>query len=189
MTEAAKKPAKKAPKKTIDDSTVRVEKDHAVAFHYKLCEVNKEGEKGPWLEQSRGDQPLWYLHGHANVISGLENAMTGKQVGDKIAITLPPEQAYGERQSNSLQRVPIKHLHLTSAQKKLASGMVVGVQTSQGVISALVVKAGRFNVDIDTNHPFAGRTLHYEVEIVEVRPATAEEIAHRHVHAPGMHHH
>lgn len=197
MSDAESKPVKKPAKKTIEKpakssvetAAMTIADDCAVAFHYKLAEVNKQGETGPWLESSSADQPLWYLHGHANVISGLEEAMTGKKVGDKIAITLSPEQAYGERKSNSFQRVPIKHLRLTSAQKKLAPGMVVGVQTSQGVASALVVKAGRFNVDIDTNHPFAGRTLHYEVEIVNVRAASTEEIEHRHVHAPGGHHH
>lgn len=163
--------------------------DCAVAFHYKLCEVNKEGEKGPWLEQSSEERPLWYLHGYSNVIPGLEVALSGKSVGDKISITLPPEQAYGERRSNSFQRVPIKHLHVRPGQKKLVAGTVVGVQTDRGVVSALIVKAGRFTVDIDMNHPFAGRTLHYEVEIVAVRAASAEEIAHRHVHGPGAHQH
>ena len=189
MSDAESKPAKKSVKKPAESATMSVADDCAVAFHYKLAEVNKAGEVGPWLESSSAEQPLWYLHGHGNVISGLEAAMAGKTVGDKISITLAPEHAYGERQSNSFQRVPIKHLRLTSAQKKLAPGMVVGVQTNQGVISALIVKAGRFNVDIDTNHPFAGRTLHYEVEIVGVRAANAEEIEHRHVHAPGAHHH
>ena len=189
QSKPAKKPVKKPAKVPAKEEAMIVADDCAVAFHYKLAEVNKEGEVGPWLEQSSSEQPLWYLHGHANVISGLETAMEGKKVGDKIAITLAPEQAYGERQSNSFQRVPIKHLHLTSGQKKLSPGMVVGVQTKRGVVSALIVKAGRFNVDIDTNHPFAGRTLHYEVEIVEVRAANAEELEHRHVHAPGGHHH
>lgn len=184
----AKSPAAKSAKKPKETAEMTVTDDLAVAFHYKLAEVSK-GEVGPWLERSEQGQPLWYLHGHANVITGLEEAMTGKKVGDKIAITLTPDQAYGERKSNSFQRVPIKHLRLTSAQKKLGPGMVVGVQTSKGVASALIVKAGRFNVDIDTNHPFAGRTLHYEVEIVELRAASAEEIEHRHVHAPGGHHH
>lgn len=189
MSDAESKPAKKPAKKPAETTTMTVAEDCAVAFHYKLAEVNEENEIGPWLERSSNDQPLWYLHGHGNVISGLEAALAGKKVGDKIAITLTPDQAYGERQSNSIQRVPIKHLRLTSVQKKLIPGMVVGVQTSQGVISALIVKAGRFNVDIDTNHPLAGRTLHYEVEVVEVRAASEEEIEHRHVHAPGGHHH
>lgn len=189
MSDAENRPAKKPAKKIAEAATMVIADDCAVAFHYKLAEVNKEGEIGSWLERSSVGQPLWYLHGHANVVPGLEAAMVGKKAGDKIAITIAPDQAYGERQSNSLQRVPIKHLRLTSEQKKLAPGMVVGVQTNQGVVNALIVKAGRFNVDIDTNHPFAGRTLHYEVEIVQVRAANAQEIEHRHVHAPGAHHH
>lgn len=185
MSEVAKKAVKGAKSMKV----MLIADDCAVAFHYKLCEVIKDGTHGPWLEQSTGDRPLWYLHGHKNVIPGLETALTGKQVGDEIEITLAPEQAYGQRQSNSFQRVPIKHLHLSAEQKQLKPGMVVGVQTNQGVRTALIVKAGRFNVDLDTNHPFAGRTLHYQVAIVEVRKAEAEELAHRHVHAPGAHQH
>lgn len=171
------------------DGNIIIADDRVVAFHYRLCEITKDNVKTDWLEQSIGREPLLYLHGHANVISGLEEAMTGKQVGDKISITLNPEQAYGPRRPNSIQRVPIKHLHLQPGQKKLSPGMIVAVQTEQGPRNALIVKAGRFNVDIDTNHPFAGRTLHYEIEIIDVRAATDEEIEHRHVHGAGGHHH
>ncbi|MGB4246545.1 MAG: peptidylprolyl isomerase [Pseudohongiellaceae bacterium] len=162
--------------------------DCVVAFHYRMCEM-KNGEKSGWIEESTGREPLLYLHGHANVISGLEAAMTGKKAGDKISITLEPEQAYGPRRSNSFQRVPIKHLHLKPGQKQVQVGEIVAIQTSQGIRNALVVKAGRFNVDVDTNHPYAGRTLHYEIEVASVRAASAEEVAHRHVHGPGGHHH
>lgn len=162
--------------------------DCVVAFHYRLCEI-KGGEKSEWIEQSFGREPLLYLHGHANVISGLEAAMTGRKPGDRISITLAPEEAYGPRRPNSVQRVPIKHLHLKPGTKQIHVGEIVAIQTSQGVRNALVVKAGRFNVDVDTNHPFAGRTLHYEIEIVSVRAASAEEVAHRHVHGVGGHHH
>lgn len=180
---------KKSTQADASSESMSIADDCAVAFHYKLCEVTQDGEHGPWLEQSAGGRPLWYLHGHANVIPGLESALSGKRVGDKIDITLPPEQAYGERKLNSFHRVPIKHLRLSSAQKKIEPGMVVGVQTNQGVRTALVIKAGRYNVDLDSNHPFAGRTLHYQVEVVAVRAAAAEEIAHHHVHGPGGHQH
>ncbi|MDP1932249.1 MAG: peptidylprolyl isomerase [Gammaproteobacteria bacterium] len=162
--------------------------DCVVAFHYRLCAIT-DGEKSDWIEQSFGREPLLYLHGHANVISGLEAAMTGKKPGDKISITLEPHEAYGPRHPNSVQRVPIKHLHLKPGQKQVHIGEIVAIQTSRGVRNGLVVKAGRFNVDVDTNHPYAGRTLHYEVEVVGLRPASAEEVAHRHVHGPGGHHH
>ena len=171
----------------VDSDAMIIANDCVVSFHYRLCEI-KDGDKGDWLEQSFGRDPLYYLHGHANVIAGLEEVMAGKRAGDELAITLEPHQAYGLRRPNALQRVPIKHLHVRPGQK-LAPGQIVSVQTSKGVRSAVVVKAGRFNVDIDTNHPYAGRTLYYEIEIVDVRPATAEEVAHRHVHGTGGHHH
>jgi FKBP-type peptidyl-prolyl cis-trans isomerase 2 len=181
---------RKTKQKASDSSEAMiVSDDRVVAFHYKLCEILPDGSKSGWLEESVGRQPLLYLHGHANVISGLEQAMAGKKAGDTLEITLAPEQAYGPRRSNSLLRVPIKHLHLPAGNKALLPGTVVGVQTDRGVRSALVVKAGRFNVDIDTNHPFAGRTLHYQLEIASVRAATLEEITHRHAHGEGGHHH
>jgi len=163
--------------------------DCVVAFHYRLCEITRDGEKTDWLEDSSSREPLLYLHGHGNVIAGLEEAMTGKASGEKIAITLAPEQAYGPRRPNSFQRVPLKHLHLRPDQKQLLPGMIVSIQTRQGPRSAMVIKAGRFNVDVDTNHPYAGRTLYYEIDIVSVRPGTPEELAHHHVHGPGGHHH
>jgi FKBP-type peptidyl-prolyl cis-trans isomerase SlyD len=182
--------ARKATQKTSETpEAMIIGDDCVVAFHYKLCEILADGSKSGWLEESTGRQPLLYLHGHSNVISGLEQAMSGKKAGDTLEITLAPEQAYGPRRSNSLLRVPIKHLHLPAGNKSLVPGTVVGVQTDRGVRSALVVKAGRFNVDIDTNHPFAGRTLHYQLEIVSVRAATPEEITHRHAHGEGGHHH
>lgn len=182
----ARKP--KVPKEDVQD-VMTVAADCVVAFHYKLCEILPDGSKSGWLEESAGREPLLYLHGHANVISGLEEAMAGKKAGDSLEITLAPEQAYGQRRSNSIIRVPIKHLHLPDGQKALMPGVIVGVQTDQGVRSALIVKAGRFNVDIDTNHPFVGRTLHYSLDIVDVRKATPEEITHRHAHGAGGHHH
>lgn len=195
MTEAAtpkkraKPKAKKVEAEALAPAKQVIGKDCVVAFHYSLCEVNAAGELSRWLEQSASREPLLYLHGHANVISGLEEAMAGKTEGDKISITLAPEQAYGPRHPNAVQRIPIKHLHLRKDQKQIKAGEIVAIQTHNGIRNALVVKSGRFIVDVDTNHPYAGRTLHYEIEIVGVRPATPEEIEHRHAHGHGGHHH
>lgn len=167
--------------------TLRVEPNRVVAFHYRLREVRPDGAVSPWLEESFGRQPLYYLHGHGNVIAGLEQALTGKKAGDAINITLPPELAYGPRTSNEMMRVPIKHL--LGNPKNLVPGSIVSVKTNQGARNALVIKIGKFNVDLDTNHPYAGRTLHYQVEVLGVRHATPEEVAHRHVHGPGGHRH
>lgn len=159
-----------------------------VSFHYQMYRV-EEGERGKLLEESAAEQPIAYLHGHQNIIPGLEAAMAGKKEGDKFQVTLSPEQAYGPRRPDAIQRVPIKHLHLANKKQRLQPGTIVAVQTERGPRHVMVLKAGKFNVDVDTNHPLAGLTLDYDVEIHSVRDAEPEEIAHRHVHGPGGHHH
>jgi FKBP-type peptidyl-prolyl cis-trans isomerase SlyD len=119
----------------------------------------------------------------------LEKALEGKRVGDKIEITLKPEEAYGERDPEGLRRLPIKHLRFLRGGKKPKPGMIAGVETNQGKHSVIILKVGKFNVDVDFNHPLAGRTLYYEVEVVSVRDASEEEIAHGHVHGAGGHGH
>jgi FKBP-type peptidyl-prolyl cis-trans isomerase SlyD len=125
-----------------------------------------------------------YLHGHANIVPGLEEQMSGKQGGDKFTATVAPELAYGPHDPNAVQRVPIKHL---ASHGRLVPGQMVAVNTRQGARHARVVKVGHFNVDLDMNHPLAGKTLVFDIEIVEVRAATEEELAHGHAHGPGGH--
>lgn len=151
-----------------------------VAFNYVLTD-----ETGTELERS--SEPMVYLHGAGNIIHGLEEALTGKQASDKVSVTLPPERAYGLRKEDSVQRVPIKHL-LTRA-KKYKPGQIVAVNTQNGQKNAVVVKVGRFNVDLDMNHPFAGKTLTFDVEIESIRDANADELSHGHAHGIDGHHH
>jgi FKBP-type peptidyl-prolyl cis-trans isomerase SlyD len=99
---------------------------------------------------------------------------------------VPPEQGYGQRNENAIQRVPLKHL---ATRGPIVVGQMVVVNTSHGGRQARVVKVGHFNVDLDLNHPLAGKTLTFEIEIVDVRAATAEEIEHGHAHGPGGHGH
>jgi FKBP-type peptidyl-prolyl cis-trans isomerase SlyD len=171
------------------ESDSRVADRKVVSFHYRLCEVDARGGHGQWLEESFGKEPLKYLHGYHNVIVGLEKAMTGKRVGDKVSITLNPEQAYGHRHPNSIRRIGVKHLHLPRGEKKLRPGMKVAVKTERGYKEVIVVKAGKFNADIDLSHPLSGKVLYYEIEVVGIRDASAEEIAHGHVHGKGGHQH
>jgi FKBP-type peptidyl-prolyl cis-trans isomerase SlyD len=152
-----------------------------VVFHYSLR--NEEGEE---LESSRGADPTAYLHGANNIIPGLETAMTGKSAGDIFSATVAAEQAYGLHNPEKVQRVPVKHLLFKG---KLRPGMVVQLNTSDGRIPITVTKAGRHSADIDTNHPLAGQSLTFDIEIVDVRAATAEELSHGHAHGPGGHHH
>ena len=162
-----------------------IEKDKTVAFHYVL-----RNESGEEIENILGAEPMVYLHGgYRNLLPKLEEALEGKEKGDKIEVTLPPEHAYGIRVTDARQRIPIKHL-LTKS-KRYRPGMAVKVNTSDGQRDVMIVKVGKFNVDVDTNHPLAGVTITFDVEILDVRDATNEEISHRHSHGwdPSTHHH
>lgn len=152
-----------------------------VQFHYTLRD-----ESGAELETSRGGEPTAYLHGANNIIKGLESALDGKAAGDVFSATMGPEDGYGERQPDRQQRVPVKHLMFRG---KLKPGMAVHLNTSNGAVPVTVVKAGRHSADIDTNHPMAGRTLTFDIEVMDVRQASDEEVAHGHAHGPGGHHH
>ena len=160
---------------------MQIEQDKVVSFHYTLSKVD-----GDQLESSEKTEPMTYLHGQDNILKALEYAMGGKQAGDKFQVTLAPAEAYGSRQENAEQRIPIKHLIYTGA---LRPGMTVKIKTDKGPRDVRVIKVGKFNVDVDTNHPLAGLSLSFNIEIVDVRDATAEEIAHRHVHGAGGHQH
>lgn len=151
----------------------------AVSFHYTL--TNTHGEQ---LDSSRGDEPLAYLHGAGNIIAGLEAAMTGKSVGDKFNVTIPPVEAYGELVPDMVQVVS----------KKMFEGMdvEVGMQfhadVSHGAGIITVTEINGDDVTIDGNHPLAGETLIFDVEVVDVRPATEDELAHGHIHGTGCDH-
>jgi FKBP-type peptidyl-prolyl cis-trans isomerase SlyD len=157
------------------------EKDKVVTFHYTL--KDSEGEQ---METSFEKEPMTYLHGANNIISGLEKAMEGHAVKDTFSVTVEPEEAYGVRNENNIQRVPLKRLKNLG---KISVGQILTLQTNQGQVQVTVLKVGRFNVDVDGNHPLAGYPLTFDVEITDIREATEEELEHKHVHGPGGHHH
>jgi len=158
-----------------------VDKAKAVSFHYTL-----RNDLGEQMETSREQNPMSYLHGANNIIVGLEKAMQGHSVGDEFVVTVEPEEAYGVRNEKNIQRVPLKRLKGIG---KIQVGQILNLQTNQGQVQVTVLKVGRFNVDVDGNHPLAGERLTFEVEVVDIRDATEEEIEHRHVHGPGGHQH
>lgn len=160
---------------------MQIANNTVVSFHYTLEEVG-----GSYKEESSDGEPMLYLHGHRGILPGLEDAMKGKVAGDTFSVQIPPENGYGLRNENAIQRVPIKHL---IGQKKPALGDVVTVNAKSGSVNATVVKVGRHNVDVDTNHPLAGKELKFDIEVVDVREATMEEVSHRHAHGPGGHQH
>ena len=160
---------------------MQINRDTVVSFHYQLFEDDS------LLESSDESQSgVLYLHGQGSIPGGLEEAMEGRQSGENFEVTLPPEKAYGARQELPLERVPIKYV-LTRG--RIRPGDVLQINTRNGPREAIARKVGRFNVDVDTNHPLAGKTLRFVVQVGEVREATREELAHGHAHGVGGHQH
>ena len=160
---------------------MKIEKHRVVSFHYRLAE-----QGGAELENSYQGEPSLYLHGARNILPALEKALAGHSVGDTISVDLSAAQAYGERQEGQVQRIPAKYL---KHEGKMKLGQIVRFRDDQGVRQARVIKVGKFSVDVDTNHPLAGKNLHFDIEIVDVREASAEEVSHGHAHGPGGHQH
>ena len=159
---------------------MKIAKDRVVRFHYTVSEVGQEP-----IESSKDREPLAIMIGHGNIIPGLENALDGREAGDGFGVDVPAAEAYGERREGLTQRVPKKHF----GEQKLAPGQQVVLNTNFGPRAVTIEKVGMSVVDIDLNHPMAGKDLHFDVEIVEVREASPEEIEHGHVHGEGGHHH
>ena len=172
-----------------NNNSNKIEQNSVVSFHYTLYEATEDGKAGELLESSDGGSPVAYLHGHSNIISGLEKAMAGRSAGEAFELLITPEEGYGARNDDAVQRVPCKHIYEYKKGKNFRPGQVVTVQTNQGQRQVVVLKAGKFNVDVDFNHPLAGTNLYYEIKIEDVRPATQEELAHGHAHGIGGHHH
>jgi FKBP-type peptidyl-prolyl cis-trans isomerase SlyD len=133
------------------------------------------------------EEPMGYLHGANNILPGLEKKLTGHAVGDRIEAVLPPEDAYGERTGPGPQPVPREHF---PPGIDIEVGMPFAVEDESGnVMSIWVTDVEDDRIFIDANHPLAGQTLHFEVEVVGVRNATPDELSHGHTHGPGGHHH
>jgi FKBP-type peptidyl-prolyl cis-trans isomerase SlyD len=165
----------------MTENSMTIADDSVVSFHYKLSD-----DTGAFTESSEGGSPVVYMHGRHNIVPGLEKQLAGKKSGDKLTATVAPEEGYGARNENAVQRVPVKHL---ATRGPYSVGQMVVVNTRDGGRQARVLKVGHFNVDLDLNHPLAGRTLTFDIEIVEVRAATEQELAHGHAHGPHGHDH
>jgi FKBP-type peptidyl-prolyl cis-trans isomerase SlyD len=152
-----------------------------VLIHYTLT-----SDAGETLDSSEGREPLGYLHGFGNIIPGLENALAGKKAGDKLSVSIKAEEAYGVRDDALVQVVPRSAF---GGAPDLEVGMQFQAQTPQGVRVVTIVDVEGDDITLDGNHPLAGETLHFAVEVTEVRAATEEELSHGHVHGAGGHHH
>jgi FKBP-type peptidyl-prolyl cis-trans isomerase SlyD len=160
---------------------MQVARDAVVLIHYTLT-----NEAGEVLDSSVGGEPLAYLHGGGNIVSGLEEALEGKQAGDKLQVAVPAEKGYGAHDPSMVQQVPKRAFQGVGEVK---AGMRFTAQTEAGQRQVVVTRVAGDMVTVDGNHPLAGQPLNFAVEVTEVRSATPEELAHGHVHGAGGHHH
>lgn len=152
-----------------------------------LIDYTLTNDQGNVIDTSSGREPLAYLQGHQNIISGLESALEGKSAGDRVQVSIAPADGYGERDESLSQSVPRQ---MFEDADKVIVGMQFHTMTEQGQQQVVTVTAvDAENVTVDANHPLAGETLNFDVTVVEVREALPEELEHGHVHGPGGHHH
>jgi FKBP-type peptidyl-prolyl cis-trans isomerase SlyD len=157
-----------------------IKKDSVVTFNYTL-----KDDAGEVIDSSADGEPLAYLQGHGNLVPGLEREMEGKNAGDKLTVKVTPAEGYGEFSKELIQKVPRRSLKGIS---KITVGMRLHAQTGEGPRAVTVTAVMGDMVTIDGNHPLAGKNLNFDIEIIDVRDATEEELAHGHVHGPGGHH-
>lgn len=160
--------------------SLMIGKNAVVSINYTL--TNDAGEV---MDTSEGREPLTYLHGANNLIPGLEKEMEGKSSGQSFKVTIPPSEAYGESNPELVQTLS---KDMFKGVDKVEPGMGFTAQGPQGEQHIVVTAVDGDQVTIDANHPMAGKTLHFAVEIVNVRDASEEEIEHGHVH-DGSHGH
>jgi FKBP-type peptidyl-prolyl cis-trans isomerase SlyD len=155
---------------------MKIEKNRVVRFHYTVSEPGQAP-----IESSKDREPLAILVGHNAIIPGLEAAMIDRAAGESFEVVVEPDQAYGPRREGFTQRVPKKHFR----EARLRPGQETIVNTSMGPRPVTVIKVGATVVDVDLNHPMAGKALQFNVEIIAVREAEPVEIEHGHVHGEG----
>ena len=153
---------------------MKAEAKKVVSIEYTL-----KDDDGTVLDTSEGRAPLAYLHGANNIVPGLEKAIEGKEVGESVDATVPPAEAYGERDDKAIRNTPVRKL---PEKKRPDPGDILQVQTEAGPRHVTVLSVRGDYASIDFNHPLAGKTLHFSVKVVGVREPTPEELAHGHAH-------
>ncbi|MDO8266808.1 MAG: peptidylprolyl isomerase [Moraxellaceae bacterium] len=160
---------------------MQIAKDLVACIEYTLTD-----DAGTVIDSSVGGEPLAYLHGSGNIIPGLEDALEGKKVGDSFKVSIAPADGYGEKNEGLMQVVPKE---MFQGVDTIEVGMQFHAQTDHGMQVITVAAVEGSNITVDGNHPLAGQNLNFDVKVVEVRAASAEELDHGHVHGAGGHHH
>ncbi len=158
-----------------------VSKDKVVSIEYTLRD-----DSGEILDSSESGEPLTYLHGNGNIVPGLESQLEGKTKDDALKVSVAPADGYGEFNPGDIVQVPREQFRDV---KELEIGMQFTASGPEGQRIVTVTKIDNNIVTVDGNHPLAGKTLHFDVKIVGVRDASADELNHGHVHGTGGHHH
>ena len=158
-----------------------IAQDSVVTIHYTL-----KDDAGEIIDSSVSAEPLAYLHGHGNLVPGLERELEGKKAGDKLNVTVAPADGYGEYSKELVQKVPRRALQGIA---DIRVGLRLQAQTAEGPRTVVITNVTGDMVTLDANHPLAGKTLNFEIEVTDVREPTEEELSHGHVHGPGDHHH
>ena len=161
---------------------MKITKDKVVALQYVL-----KLDDGIVVDASDENQPLMYLHGHQNIIPGLENELENLETGDKKDVKVAPEDGYGVRIEELVQSAPKDRFPKGST---FTLGDEISAQDPEGLVRhGRIIEINSDDVLVDFNHMLAGQNLNFSVTVKEIREATTEEIAHGHVHGPGGHHH
>lgn len=161
---------------------MRIERDRVVALEYTLTDAD-----GKVIDTNRGGESLYYLHGHHNIVPGLERALEGKEAGESLEVQVDPPDGYGERDDTLVFEVPRSELPADVQPQR--GGRLQVTAPNGGRAVATITKVKLNSVVLDANHELAGRRLHFSVRVQKVRKATREELAHGHAHGPGHHHH
>ena len=160
---------------------MQIAQNAVAAFHYTLTD-----DQDQVIDSSAGRDPLTYLHGSGQIVPGLEEQMEGRSVGDKFSVEVAPEEGYGVHHAELMQEVPRSAFQ---GVEDIQPGMQFQGRGPQGEINVTVTRVENDKVFIDGNHPLAGKTLHFAIEVTDVRAASAEELEHGHVHGAGGHPH
>ena len=158
---------------------MEIRRNKVVALDYTLRD-----DAGVVIDKS-GKTPLYYLHGHSNILVGLEEALEGKAVGDNLEVTLPPEKGYGTRDPKLVSNLPMSRLPEGT---KPMTGPKYNLQVGNQMRTVTITKVRVTDVEIDANHALVDKTLHFTVKVRQVRDATKSELEHRHAHSPGHDH-
>jgi len=159
---------------------MKIEKNKVVGIHYTLTDDEKNQR-----DTSKGKDPLYFIQGIGNLIIGLEEELEGKALGDKFVASIAPEKGYGVHNPELIQELPKKQF----GKDEVKEGMQYRADGPKGAQIIKIVKVNGDNVTVDGNHELAGKTLHFDVEVMEIRDASKEELEHGHVHGPGGHQH